>query len=186
LLDRLSKMLDGRIVSGLRAIAGNDAVIARPTELKVYECDGYTLEKSVPEVVVLPASTEQVVQILRLLHRENIAFVPRGAGTGLSGGCLPVGAPVMIGTSRMNRIIEINEDNMYAVVEPYVIHAQLQAELMKRGLTCNVNGAGGITSAMPLRPILAPRGGKGRPSCSRVTVPVTASAPPYTSAHRGT
>ena len=50
----------------------------------------------------------------------------------------------------MNRIIEINEENMYAVVEPYVIHAQLQAELMKRGFTCNVNGAGGVTSAMPL------------------------------------
>src|SRR5512135_3117982 len=101
-------MLNARMVSALVAIAGEDAVIARPTELRVYECDGYTLEKSAPEVVLLPRTTEQVAAILRLLHREGIAFVPRGAGTGLSGGCLPVNAPVMIGTSRMTRIIEID------------------------------------------------------------------------------
>ena len=80
-----------RVLSALRAIAGDDAVIARPTELRVYECDGYTLEKSAPEVVVLPRTTEQVAQIMRLLQRERIAFVPRGAGTSLAGGCLPVG-----------------------------------------------------------------------------------------------
>src|SRR5664279_3676158 len=99
-------MLDARILDALRAIAGDDGVIARPTELRVYECDGYTLAKNAPEVVVLPRTTEQVAHILRLLHRERIAFVPRGAGTGLSGGCLPVDAPVMIGTSRMNHILE--------------------------------------------------------------------------------
>jgi FAD/FMN-containing dehydrogenase len=69
-------MLAPRLLDALRAIAGEDGVIARPTELRVYECDGYTLEKSAP-----------VVQILRLLERSQIAFVPRGAGTGLSGGC---------------------------------------------------------------------------------------------------
>jgi glycolate oxidase len=127
-------MLDGRIVSALRAIAGNDAVVARPTELKVYECDGYTLEKSVPEVVVLPASTEQVVQIVRLLHRESIAFVPRGAGTGLSGGCLPVDAPVMIGTSRMTRIIEIDHVNRRAVVEAGVVNLWVTNAVQQRGL----------------------------------------------------
>src|SRR5262245_23636260 len=101
-------MLDTRIVSALRGIAGEDAVIARATELRVYECDGYTLEKSAPEVVVLPRTTEQVAAVVGLLHREGIAFVPRGAGTGLSGGCLPVNAPVMIGTSRMTRIVAID------------------------------------------------------------------------------
>jgi glycolate oxidase len=128
-------MVDGRIVTALRAIAGDDAVIARPTELKVYECDGYTLEKSVPEVVVLPASAEQVVQIVRLLHREKIAFVPRGAGTGLSGGCLPVDAPVMIGTSRMNRIIEIDHVNRRATVEAGVVNLWVTNAVQQRGLT---------------------------------------------------
>ena len=127
-------MLDGRIVTALRAIVGNDAVIARRTELKVYECDGYTLEKSAPDLVVLPASTEQVVQVVRLLHRENIAFVPRGAGTGLSGGCLPVGAPVMIGTSRMNRIVEIDYINRRAVVEAGVVNLWVTNAVQQRGL----------------------------------------------------
>src|SRR5947207_15854043 len=99
-------MLEKRVLNALRAIAGDDAVITRPTELRVYECDGYTLEKSAPAVVVLPHTTEQVAQIVRVLHRERIAFVPRGAGTGLSGGCLPLHPPVMIGTSRLNRIVE--------------------------------------------------------------------------------
>ncbi len=115
-------MLPDGVLNALRAIAGDEAVIARPTELRVYECDGYTLEKSAPEVVVLPRSTEQVAQIVRLLHGEGIAFVPRGAGTGLSGGCLPVNAPVMIGTSRMTRILEIDLANRRAVVEAGVVN----------------------------------------------------------------
>jgi glycolate oxidase len=61
-------MLAPHLLDALRSIAGADGVIARPTELRVYECDGYTLEKSAPEIVVLPRTTEQVVQIVRLLH----------------------------------------------------------------------------------------------------------------------
>jgi glycolate oxidase len=127
-------MLDARLLDALRAIAGDDGVVARPTELRVYECDGYTLEKSAPEVVVLPRTTEQVVRILRLLQRERIAFVPRGAGTGLSGGCLPVGAPVMIGTSRMNRIVEIDLVNRRAVVEAGVVNLWVTNAVKQHGL----------------------------------------------------
>jgi len=127
-------MLASHVVDALRAIAGDDAVIARPTELRVYECDGYTLEKSAPDVVVLPRSTEQVAQILCLLHREQIAFVPRGAGTGLSGGCLPVHAPVMIGTSRMNRIVAIDVANRRAVVEAGVVNAWVTNAVKDHGL----------------------------------------------------
>ena len=127
-------MLDTRIVDALRAIAGDDAVIARPTELRVYECDGYTLEKSAPEVVVLPRSTEQVAAVVALLHRESVAFVPRGAGTGLSGGCLPVNAPVMIGTSRMTRIVEIDLANRRAVVEAGVVNLSVTNAVKQHGL----------------------------------------------------
>lgn len=122
------------MLNALRAIAGDEAVIARPAQLRVYECDGYTLEKSAPEVVVLPTSTAQVAQIVRLLHRENIAFVPRGAGTGLSGGCLPLGAPVMIGTSRMNRIVEVDLVNRRAVVEAGVVNAWVTNAVKQHGL----------------------------------------------------
>lgn len=127
-------MLAPRLLDALRAIAGADGVIARPTELRVYECDGYTLEKSAPEVVVLPRTVEQVVQIVRLLHHQHIAFVPRGAGTGLSGGCLPVGAPVMIGTSRLNRIVEIDLINRRAVVEAGVVNLWVTNAVKQHGL----------------------------------------------------
>ena len=127
-------MLDDRLLSALRAIVGEDAIVARPTELRVYECDGYTLEKNAPEVVVLPRTTEQVAQVVRLLHREGIAFVPRGAGTGLSGGCLPVNAPVMIGTSRMTRIVEIDLANRRAVVEAGVVNLSVTNAVTQHGL----------------------------------------------------
>jgi glycolate oxidase len=127
-------VLDARILDSLRAIAGDDGVIARPAELRTYECDGYTLEKSAPEVVVLPRTTQQVVRIVRLLDRERLAFVPRGAGTGLSGGCLPVGAPVMIGTSRMNRIVEVDLVNRRAVVEAGVVNLWVTNAVKQHGL----------------------------------------------------
>ncbi len=100
----------------------------------MYECDGYTLEKRVPEVVVLPRTTPQVVEILRLLHREHVAFVPRGAGTGLSGGCLPLDAPVMVGTSRMNRIVSIDIANRRAVVEAGVVNLWVSNAVKPHGL----------------------------------------------------
>jgi glycolate oxidase len=127
-------MLASHLLDALREIVGADAVIARANELKVYECDGYTLEKSVPQVVLLPRTTAEVAALLRLLHRERVAFVPRGAGTGLSGGCLPLDAPVMIGTSRMKRIIEIDLPNRRAVVEAGVVNLSVSNAVKAHGL----------------------------------------------------
>ena len=92
------------------------------TELKVYECDGWTIEKSAPELLLRPRTTAEVSAILRLLHRRGISFVPRGAGTGLSGGCLPIHAPVMICTSRMNHILAIDLANRRIEVESGVVN----------------------------------------------------------------
>src|SRR5262245_44339688 len=127
-------MIEARVVDALRAIVGDEAVITRPTEVRVYECDGYTLEKSAPEVVVLPDCTAQVAEIMRLLQRERIACVPRGAGTGLSGGCLPVESPVMVGTSRMNRILEIDSVNRRAVVQAGVVNLAVTNAVKRHGL----------------------------------------------------
>src|SRR5437879_2121183 len=91
--------IDRSLIRELAAVVGADAIVSRETELGVYECDGWTIERSRPEVLALPRSTDQVSAILRILHRRDIAFVPRGAGTGLSGGALPLDAPVMICTS---------------------------------------------------------------------------------------
>ena len=114
--------MDSSLISHLRDIVGPDGMVTRSTALSVYECDGYTLEKAIPEVVVLPHSTEELAAIVKFLHREKISFVPRGAGTGLSGGCLPVEAPVMIGTSRLNRIVHIDLHNRYIIAEAGVVN----------------------------------------------------------------
>src|SRR5438445_12621913 len=88
------------LLADLRGIVGADGVIDRPEALLVYECDGYTLERAAPEVVVLPRTPAQVAAVLRLLAAQRIPFVPPRAGAGPSGGTLPVEAPVMVGTSR--------------------------------------------------------------------------------------
>lgn len=101
------------------------------------------------EAIVMPSSAEEVQAIVRLCNKTGIQFKASSTGWGVY---CDAGGPgcIKLDMRRMNRVIEINEENMYAVVEPYVISAQLQAELMKRGLMFNVNGAGSVTSAMPL------------------------------------
>ena len=101
------------------------------------------------EAITLPKSTEEVQAIVKLCNRHKIHF--KASSTGWGPYCDPAGPGVIkIDLRRMNRIIEINEKNMYAVVEPYVIGSQLQSELMKRGLICAINGAGGNCSALPI------------------------------------
>jgi glycolate oxidase len=111
-----------RLLPQLRAIVGEDGIIADPDELIVYECDGYTLQKAVPEVVVLPRTTEEVAKLVKLFSAEKIPFVPRGAGTSLSGGTLQDNGGVTIALTRMNRILEIDLVNRRAVVEPGVVN----------------------------------------------------------------
>jgi glycolate oxidase len=101
------------------------------------------------EAVTLPDSTEQVQAIVKLCNKYKVQFKASSTGWGFFG---DPGGPgvVKLDLRRMNRILEINEKNLYAVVEPYVIAAQLQAELMKKGLNCNITGAGSNCSALPL------------------------------------
>jgi glycolate oxidase len=125
--------MDSTLISHLRDIVGPNGIVVHATELSVYDCDGYTLEKTTPEVVVLPRSTAEVAAVVKLLHKEKIAFVPRGAGTGLSGGCLPVEAPVMIGTSRMNRIQHIDLLNRYVVAQAGVVNLWVSNAVKNQG-----------------------------------------------------
>ncbi|MDX2168428.1 MAG: FAD-linked oxidase C-terminal domain-containing protein [Deltaproteobacteria bacterium] len=115
-------MLAAEVMAGLADLVGPDGLITRAAEARVYECDGWTLEKRVPDVVVLPRTPAEVAAVLRLLHRHAVPFVPRGAGTGLSGGALPLEAPVMVCTSRLNRIVEIDLANRRCVVEAGVVN----------------------------------------------------------------
>src|SRR6266568_7723913 len=97
-------MLEPRIVAEMREIVGNDYVYEKHAQLRTYESDGLTSYRVTPALVVLPASTEQVQAVLRVCHQEHLPFVPRGSGTGLSGGALPVEGGVLISVARMNRI----------------------------------------------------------------------------------
>jgi glycolate oxidase len=109
-----------RIVATLRTIVPGEGVIATERELRPFESDGLTAYRQLPMVVVLPETTDQVAQILRYCHAEGIKVVPRGAGTSLSGGALPLADGVLLGMAKFNRIREVDFENRVAVVEPGV------------------------------------------------------------------
>jgi glycolate dehydrogenase FAD-linked subunit len=129
-----SRVLAPALAARLRTVVGADGVVTRPESLRVYECDGYTLERAVPELVVLPRSPAEVSAVLRLLAAEGISFVPRGAGTGLAGGTLPVEAPVMICTSRMQAIEAIDVENRRIVVQAGVVNQWVTNAVRAHGL----------------------------------------------------
>jgi glycolate oxidase len=109
-----------RIVAALRSIVPGEGVIAGEREMRPYETDGLTAYRQLPMVVVLPETTQQVAEVLRYCHDEGIKVVPRGAGTSLSGGALPLGDGVLLGMATFNRIREIDFENRVVVVEPGV------------------------------------------------------------------
>ena len=109
-----------RIVTALRSIVPGEGVIAGEREMRPYETDGLNAYRQLPMVVVLPETTQQVAEVLRYCHDEGIKVVPRGAGTSLSGGALPLGDGVLLGMAKFNRIREIDFANRVAVVEPGV------------------------------------------------------------------
>jgi len=108
------------IVRGLRAIVPGEGVIDAVAEMRPYESDGLTAYAQLPMVVVLPETTEQVSRVLTLCHREGVKVVPRGAGTSLSGGALPLADGVLLGMAKFNRILDVDFDNRVAVVQPGV------------------------------------------------------------------
>lgn len=121
------------IVGGLRALLADDAVIAEPLRMKPYETDGLPAYRQLPLAVVLPQTTEQVAAVMRFCHQNGVRVVPRGAGTSLSGGALPLADAVVVGLMRMNRILDINYADRFAVV---------QAGVTNIGITEAVAGQG--------------------------------------------
>ena len=121
------------MVARLRRIVGERAVLTDPTELIVYESDGLTEFKMRPDVLVLPRTAEQVQATVRLCNEYDVPCVPRGAGTGLSGGAVPVCGGVMIELARMNRVLELDYENRVAVVEPGVLNLQLSELTTPKG-----------------------------------------------------
>lgn len=117
----------------LQKLLGRDAVLTRPEDLMVYEYDA-SLAKGKPDLVVLPQTTAHVVAIVKVANKYKIPIVPRGSGTGLSGGSVPRQGGIVVTFSRMGRILEVDVPNRRAVVQPGVVNADLSARVAKYGL----------------------------------------------------
>ena len=121
------------IVAALKQIVAGEGVIDSETAMRPYESDGLTAYRQLPMVVVLPETTEQVSAVLAYCHRHGIKVVPRGAGTSLSGGALPLDDGVLLGMAKFNRIRAIDYDNRIAVVEPGVTNLAVSQAVADAG-----------------------------------------------------
>ena len=117
----------------LTSVVGAGGVLSEPDELLVYESDGLTLLRALADFVVFPTSAEHVSAIVKLANREGLPFVARGAGTGLSGGCLPAEGGIVISLMRMNRVLEVDYENQIAIVEPGLVNLHLSWAVGPRG-----------------------------------------------------
>ncbi|GII27160.1 FAD-linked oxidase C-terminal domain-containing protein [Planotetraspora mira] len=122
-----------RLTARLSEILDQDSVITDPVRLRTYDCDGLTYHRATPGVVVLAESAEQIAAVVRLCDEYGVPFVARGSGTGLSGGALPRTDGVLIVTSRMRRILEIDIPNRRAVVEPGVTNLAITEAVRDQG-----------------------------------------------------
>src|SRR6185437_15496895 len=122
-----------KIVATLRQIVPGEGVIASEREMRPFETDGLTAYRQLPMVVVLPETTKQVSEVLRYCHDEGIRVVPRGAGTSLSGGALPLADGVLLGMAKFNRVREIDYENRVAVVEPGVTNLAVSTAVADAG-----------------------------------------------------
>ncbi|MCC7431604.1 FAD-binding protein [bacterium] len=122
------------LIFELEKIIGLENIVSSKEELIVFESDGLTFGKSIPEAVVFPENTQEVQEIVRLLSREKVPFTPRGAGTGLSGGCVTPEGGIIISLTKMNKILKIDTENQFAVAEPGVVNSHLSKEVEKFGL----------------------------------------------------
>jgi glycolate oxidase len=153
-------MTDDRAFAQLRAAVPDLEIVVEPAEIEVYRWDATALaHPGTPVAVARPTSTQQVRALVAFAAERRIAIVPRGAGTGLSGGALGVDGAITLSLERMDHILEVNADDLYAVVQPGVINADLGRAAARRGLfyppdpasyeTCTLGGniaenAGGL------------------------------------------
>ncbi len=132
-LDESVLVRRSEIVKHLRAIVPGEGVIADEDEMRVYESDALTAYRQIPMIVVLPETTAQVAEVLGYCHREGIKVVPRGAGTSLSGGALPLGDAVLLGLGKFNRILDVDFANRAVVTQPGVTNLGITHAVQHEG-----------------------------------------------------
>jgi glycolate oxidase len=126
-------VISQRVIDELSQALAPERVIWRPEDLIVFEYDG-TIEKGKPQVVVLPDNTDEVAAAVRIARRHDLPIVPRGAGTGLSGGAVAAVGGVLMATSRMRRILAVDTENLTALVEPGVVNLELSKAVARHNL----------------------------------------------------
>lgn len=129
--DIIAQRLD--LIAALRRIVPGEGVIADETSLKAFECDGLTAYRQLPLVAVLPSNVQQVSEVMKLCNERGVKIVPRGAGTSLSGGALPLADGVLLGLGKFNKVLEIDWDNRCAVVQPGVTNLGITRAVEHRG-----------------------------------------------------
>ncbi|MEO8850790.1 MAG: FAD-linked oxidase C-terminal domain-containing protein [Allobranchiibius sp.] len=129
-----SLQVTGHLRAQFVSAVGESGVITDPGELRTYECDGLTGYRTVPAMVVLPRTTQEVAAAVKLCAQHGVPFVARGAGTGLSGGALPVSDGIVIGLSRMREVIDIDPDNERMTVQPGVTNSGISVLASPHGL----------------------------------------------------
>src|SRR5579863_7488633 len=132
LYERMSVEKKNRVVGELSDVIGARYVLYTPYDLMLYEYDA-SIDRCVPDVVVLPSSTDEVAAIVKIAAKHSVPVVPRGAGTGLSGGAVPIYGGIVVAFARMNRILEVDYDNLRAVVQPGLVNLHLSNALNPQG-----------------------------------------------------
>ena len=133
-----------------------ERVLSDPSELFVYESDGFTIAKSIPAAVVFPRNTDDVVRIMKLLAERDIQIVPRGSGTGLTGGCVAYENGVIVSTARMNKILKIDLENRVAHVEAGVRNTALSDAVAQLPFERTCECASALKFALITRPDAVP------------------------------
>ncbi len=132
--DALPEVNANQLITELRALLPADAVLGGDEAQRPFECDGLSSYTEIPMVTVLPETVEQVRSVMRLCHRRQVPVVTRGAGTGLSGGALPCANGVLLVLSRLDRILRVDPEEMYAVVQPGVRNLAISEAVSEYGL----------------------------------------------------
>ncbi|HVZ33049.1 MAG TPA: FAD-linked oxidase C-terminal domain-containing protein [Polyangiaceae bacterium] len=125
--------LSSELIARFRAVVGTENCISNADQLVAYECDALPHLRARPGLVVLPQTRDEVVRVVRLAYEAGLPIVPRGSGTGLSGGAMPITGCVLLGLSRMRRILEIDLDNQWMRVEPGVVNLDISKRLAPHG-----------------------------------------------------
>src|SRR5437879_2804259 len=127
------------VISDLQQLLPTERILTDPSELFVYDSDGFTIARNIPQAVVFPTSTQEVAGIVKLLAERDVQIVPRGSGTGLTGGCVAFENGVVVSTARMNKVLKIDLENRVAHVEAGVRNTALSDAVAQLPLNVEID-----------------------------------------------